>query len=273
MLRSNKLCNPKPTETPEEFEIQDDDKDDDSDDSDPELSISGTIPKKKKKKATDESSATKFLKYLLGKVVEGPTIIILMPDTSYFLGKLLTKGTSIAILNQSIKQYGEDLEECNNNIFYVSSPNPLSKLYQGKYRDIDFSTNTLQDDDQDSISVSSFYPLTKTKRKMLLDNEKARITDEMVNQPVQHRVGIITKGKKNYNILSQRQVLNILTNILCLLFQKSGVKIKDGHIDPTNMGSLALLTMEIVKMLGKKSIKDWFNSMKINYLFSHHQHN
>ena len=83
--------------------MQDYDKDDDSDDSDPELSISGPIPKKKKKK---ESSAKKFWKYLLGKVVDGPTIIPI-PDTSYFIDKLLTKGMSIAILNQSIEQYGK----------------------------------------------------------------------------------------------------------------------------------------------------------------------
>merc|ERR1712115_573609 len=124
-----------------------------------------------------------------------------MPETSYFLEKLLTKGMSIAILNQSIDQYGKNLVECNNNIFFACNPNPLSKLYQGKYRDLDFNTSTLQDDDQDSISVGSFYPLSKNERKTLLENEKARTTDEMVDQPVQHRVGIITKGKKNYNIL------------------------------------------------------------------------
>ena len=143
----------------------------------------------------------------------------------------------------------------------------MSKLYQGKYRDLDFNTNTLQDDNQDSISVGSFYPLSKGKCKTLLENEKARTTDKMVDQPVQHRVGIITKGEKNYNISSQFQVLQILTNILCLLLQTSGVKIKDGHIDPTNMGSLAMLTIEIIKMLNKSSIKKWFNGMKNDYPF------
>ena len=89
----------------------------------------------------------------------------------------------------------------------------------------------------------------------------------MLDQPVQHRVSIITKGKKNYNITTHKQVLQILTNILCLLFQLSGVKIADGHTNPTNMGSLAMLTMDIIKMLNKSTIKDWFNSMKSNYPF------
>ena len=47
----------------------------------------------------------------------------------------------------------------------------------------------------------------------------------------------------------------------------SGVKIEDGHADLTNMGSLAMLTMEIIKMLSKSTIKDWFNCMKNNYPF------
>ena len=89
----------------------------------------------------------------------------------------------------------------------------------------------------------------------------------MVDQPVQHRIGIITKGKKNYNIMTHKQVLQILTNILCLLFQLSGVKIGDGQEDPTNMGSLAMLTIDIVKMMNKSSIKKWFNCMKKDYPF------
>ena len=76
--------------------MQDNNDDDDSNDSDPELSINEPIPKKKKKKATDESSSEKFWKYVLGKIVDGeedkdgPKIIPLA-NTSYFLGKLLTK--------------------------------------------------------------------------------------------------------------------------------------------------------------------------------------
>merc|ERR1711884_629010 len=46
LLRSNKLGNPKPTETPEEIVMQDNSDDDDSDNSDLELSINDPIPKK-----------------------------------------------------------------------------------------------------------------------------------------------------------------------------------------------------------------------------------
>ena len=219
-----------------------------------------------------KATRKKFWKYALGTVTDGeedgdgPNISPLQ-DTSFFLSKVLTKGTSIAILNKSIEKYGQDLENCNNSIFHAVDPNPLTKLYVAKYKELDFNTNTLQEDDQDSISVGSFYPLTKEDRKTLLDNEKARTTDEMVNQPVQHRVGIITKSKKNYNIWSQYQVLQILSNIISLLLQASGVKITDGILNTTYMGSLAILTIEIVKILNKSSIKKWFNDMKKNYPF------
>ena len=76
----------------------------------------------------------------------------------------------------------------------------------------------------------------------------------MLNQLVQHRVGIIIKGKKN-NIKTCNHLLQVLTNILCLLLQTSEVIIEDCQNNPTNMGSLAILTMDIIKTLGKKKTK------------------
>ena len=153
--------------------MQDEDKDDNTYGSDIEISISNPISKKKKKKATIDSNAPKFYKYALGKVVDGP-IINPMEETSYFLKQLLSKGSSTAILNQTIIQYGTKFEECHNNVFYACCPNLLTKLYQGKYRELDFSTSTLQDDNQDSLSVGTFFPLTKPEHQTLLKKKQMR---------------------------------------------------------------------------------------------------